>query len=90
MFSAKGGSKPIFLEWSSGGIVVRYGGTFEDVTDSKTLMRVFENAVYFDTDKVGPDGDSGKTGKAEFSDGTYLEFKKGFLVGGKSTEGGSF
>lgn len=90
MFSAKGGSKPIFLEWSAGGIVVRYGGTFEDVTDSKTLMRVFENAVYFDTDKVGPDGDAGKTGKAEFSDGTYLEFKKGFLVGGKSTEGGSF
>lgn len=30
----------------------------------------------------------GKTGKAVFSDGTYLEYVNGFLVGGNTKEGG--
>lgn len=30
-----------------------------------------------------------KTGRAEFSDGSYLEFKNGFLVGGQTADGGS-
>ena len=34
-------------------------------------------------------GYSAKTGKAVFSDGTYLEYVNGYLVGG-STKGGSF
>lgn len=29
-----------------------------------------------------------KTGKAVFSDGTYLEYVNGFLVGGNTKEGG--
>lgn len=33
-------------------------------------------------------GYSGKTGKAVFSDGTYLEYVNGFLVGGNTKEGG--
>ena len=32
-------------------------------------------------------GRTTKSGKAEFSDGTYLEFKDGFLVGGNTSEG---
>lgn len=30
-----------------------------------------------------------KTGRAEFSDGSYLEFKNGFLIGGQTADGGS-
>ena len=50
-------------------------------------MRIFNNAIYFDTDLVGPDGIAGSSGKAVFSDGTYLEFKNGFLIGGNTSEG---
>ena len=32
----------------------------------------------------------GKTGKAEFSDGSYLQFKGGILVGGKTAGGSTF
>ncbi|HIR00522.1 MAG TPA: phage tail protein [Candidatus Scybalocola faecavium] len=34
-------------------------------------------------------GSTTKTGRAEFSDGSYLEFKNGFLVGGQTADGGS-
>ena len=30
---------------------------------------------------------SGKTGRAEFSDGSYLEFKNGLLIGGQTSDG---
>lgn len=50
-------------------------------------MRIFHNAIYLDAEMVGPDGYTAKTGKVEFSDGTYLEFRKGFLMGGKTKEG---
>lgn len=41
---------------------------------------------------VGQGGrvDQGKTGTAEFSDGTYLKFVNGILIDGYSSEGGSF
>ena len=67
--------------------MVRYGGTFEDATDSHTLMRIFSDAIYFDTDKIGPGGVPGKTGRAVFSDGTYMDFENGFLMGGTTREG---
>lgn len=50
-------------------------------------MRIFGDEIYFDTDKIGPDGYAGKTGRAVFSDGTYLDFRKGFLMGGTTKEG---
>lgn len=87
MFSERDKSNPIFIERSGDAIVVRYGGTFEDATDSHTLMRIFGDEIYFDTDKIGPDGYAGKTGRAVFSDGTYLDFRKGFLMGGTTKEG---
>lgn len=87
MFSKRDKSNPIFIERTGDAIVVRYGGTFDDATDSHTLIRIFGNETYFDTDKIGPDGYAGKTGRAVFSDGTYLDFRKGFLLGGRTKEG---
>lgn len=87
MFSKRDKSNPIFIERTGDAIVVRYGGTFDDATDSHTLIRIFGNETYFDTDKIGPDGYAGKTGRAVFSDGTYLDFRKGFLLGGSTKEG---
>ena len=87
MFSKRDKSNPIFIERSGDAIVVRYGGTFEDATDSHTLMRIFSDAIYFDTDKIGPGGVAGKTGRAVFSNGTYMDFENGFLMGGTTEEG---
>ncbi len=87
MFSERDKSNPIFIERTGDAIVVRYGGTFDDATGSRTLIRMFGNETYFDTDKIGPDGYAGKTGRAVFSDGTYLDFRKGFLLGGSTKEG---
>lgn len=87
MFSKRDKSNPIFIERSGDAIVVRYGGTFEDATDSHTLMRIFSDAIYFDTDKIGPGGLAGKTGRAVFSDGTYMDFENGFFMGGTTKEG---
>ena len=67
--------------------MIRAGGTFDDATGSTVLMRMFKNAIYIDADTVGTGGLPGKTGKAEFSDGTYLEFSHGFLMGGSTKEG---
>ena len=39
-------------------------------------------------DTVGSGEDSTKTGRAEFSDGSYMYFVDGILVGGKTSEGG--
>ena len=47
--------------------------------------------MYDNTDITFMENESyqkGKTGRAEFSDGSYLEFKKGVLVGGKTADGG--
>lgn len=87
MFSKRDKSNPIFIERSGDAIVVRYGGTFEDATDSHTLMRIFSDAIYFDTDKIGPGGVAGKTGRAVFSNGTCMDFENGFLMGGTTEEG---
>lgn len=36
----------------------------------------------------GKDGTSGLSGRAEFSDGSYMQFENGLFVGGYTTEGG--
>ena len=35
-------------------------------------------------------GNTGKSGRAEFSDGSYIDFRNGICVGGNSKEGGEF
>ena len=52
-------------------------------------IRFMENEIYIDAPKIGPDGYSGKTGRAVFSDGSYLDFRKGFLIGGQTADGGT-
>ena len=59
----------------------------KDGTILDSLIRITDESIYFDTDKVGPKGVPGATGRAEFSDGTYLEFKNGFLLRGNTIEG---
>lgn len=51
-------------------------------------IRFLDDSIYIDADKIGPDGYSGKSGRAVFSDGTYLDYRKGFLIGGNTKEGG--
>lgn len=87
MFSPKDQSNPIFIERSGDALTIRSGGTVNDANGSHTLMRILNNAIYFDTETVGPGGTAGSSGKAVFSDGTYLEFKNGFLIGGNTSEG---
>lgn len=86
------GSDQFFINFFNGGssgsgIIISKGGTFDNAAGSTTLMRIFGNEIYFDAEKIGIDGSPGKTGRAEFSDGTYLEFKNGFLMGGNTSEG---
>ena len=44
-------------------------------------------AVYIDTDNFGINGYNGKTGRIEFSDGTYLNLECGVITGGNTKEG---
>ena len=88
MLSKNDGSDQIFIDYSGmGGMVIRQGGTFENASDSKGLMRLIDGAVWIDAEKTGPSGTPGKTGRLEFSDGTYIEVKKGYIVGGNTKEG---
>lgn len=52
-------------------------------------IRLMENEIYLDAPNIGPDGYKGKTGRAVFSDGSYLDFRKGFLTGGQTADGGT-
>lgn len=89
MLARNNGDYPIYIDYfGEKGITIRKGGKINDATGGKTLMRIFENEIYFDTENVGP-GTPGKTGRAEFSDGTYIDVKKGFIVGG-NTKAGAF
>ena len=46
-----------------------------------------DGAVYIDADKFGPNGATGVTGRVEYSDGTYADYKNGILTGGSAKEG---
>lgn len=46
-------------------------------------------AINITNPDTGENIGTGKTGRAEFSDGSYLDFKNGFLVGGQTADGGS-
>lgn len=73
--------------------IIRLGGSGNgDVqivpgTGGKTV--IFGNTLEINATSVTTGGASAKTGRAEFSNGTYLEFKNGMLTGG-NTSGGSF
>lgn len=90
MFSKKDKSNPIFVESSGDAIVVRSGGTFDDATGSTTLLTISKSSMTNAIDQVYEGGMLAKTGRAEFSDGTYLDIKNGRIVGGNTKEGGTF
>lgn len=90
MFSKKDKSNPIFVESSGDAIVVRAGGTFDDATGSTTLLTISKSSMTNAIDQVYEGGMLAKTGRAEFSDGTYLDIKNGRIVGGNTKEGGAF
>lgn len=55
-------------------------------TGGGAAIRFIDDEMYFDAVKLGP-GVIAKSGRAVFSDGTYLNFKQGFLISGKTKEG---
>lgn len=90
MFSKKDKSNPMFVERSGDAIVVRSGGTCDDATGSTTLLTISKSSMTNAIDQVYEGGMLAKTGRAEFSDGTYLDIKNGRIVGGNTKEGGAF
>lgn len=63
---------------------------------SGTAIGFTEDYLSFNAENIEVGGNihvsgyMGKSGRAMFSDGSYLDFRKGFLVGGNTTEGGTF
>lgn len=73
--------------------IIRLGGSGDGdvqiLPGSGGKAIIFGDALEINTTSVTTGGASAKTGRAEFSNGTYLEFKNGMLTGG-NTSGGSF
>lgn len=73
--------------------IIRLGGSREGdvqiLPGSGGKAIIFGNVLEINATSVTTGGASAKTGRAEFSNGTYLEFKNGMLTGG-NTSGGSF
>lgn len=73
--------------------IIRLGGSgngdVQILPGSEGKAIIFGDALEINTTSVTTGGASAKTGRAEFSNGTYLEFKNGMLTGG-NTSGGSF
>lgn len=86
-FSDKNGENAVFIEYNPNGIGIRSGGTATDANGSSTIMMISKKSITFMQDEIHVGGETGQTGRAEFSDGTYLEFKNGFLTGGNTKEG---
>lgn len=87
MISDKSEKNGIVISYADGGLFFRYGGTPEDATEATDIMSLKKDSVTIFVDGFAVGAKSGKTGKVEFSDGTYLEFKGGILTGGDTREG---
>ena len=73
--------------------IIRLGGSgngdVQILPGSGGKAIIFGNVLEINATSVTTGGASAKTGRAEFSNGTHLEFKNGMLTGG-NTSGGSF
>lgn len=73
--------------------IIRLGGSgngdVQILPGSGGKAIIFGNVLEINATSVTTGGAFAKTGRAEFSNGTYLEFKNGMLTGG-NTSGGSF
>ena len=91
---ATGGQTGLLIYPEQGSTRTKYlsiGNELRGQFDSVALIASGKMTVGSSSLEVQKDskGYSAKTGKAVFSDGTYLEYVNGYLVGG-STKGGSF
>ncbi len=81
----------------SGKIVAKIFAVSDDIVrieagnDGKTFIRLMGNSksIYIDAETFGVNGFPGKTGRVEFSDGTYLTLHGGVITGGNA-QGGAF
>lgn len=58
-------------------------------TKDDTWIRMLgdQSSIYIEAENFGVRGFTGKTGRIEFSDGTYLTLESGVIVGGNAKEG---
>lgn len=96
------GSLRTYTAPGDNGIIISASGTNASqvwVTDDSISIETFKgdrhvgiqgSTLAIVISKLIMNGSTGKTGTAEFSDGTYLKYVNGILVGGNSAEGGSF
>lgn len=68
-------------------LAFRIGGTATDATNAKTILRLTKDCTYIDTPKIQFANGTGKTGRLEFSDGTYIDVSAGGITGGHTKEG---
>ena len=68
-------------------LAFRIGGTATDATNAKTILRLTKDCTYIDTPKIQFANGTGKTGRIEFSDGTYIDVSAGGITGGHTKEG---
>lgn len=96
-FEKSGGSYiPIISGFSGGrGFSMNHNAlVYMDGSQFKSSMGVSNGKGYIATDeltvreKILVGGSEGKSGRAEFSDGSYMRFENGILVEGYTTEGG--
>ena len=81
----------------SGKIVAKIFAVSDDIVrieagnNGDTFIRLMGNSksIYIDAETFGVNGFSGKTGRVEFSDGTYLTLHGGVITGGNA-QGGAF
>ena len=81
----------------SGKIVAKIFAVSDDIVrieagnNGNTFIRLMGNSksIYIDAETFGVNGFPGKTGRVEFSDGTYLTLHGGVITGGNA-QGGAF
>ena len=94
MFSDKSVSNNIHIDYANYpngvGPMLSFtvGGTATDATNAKTILRLTKDCTYIDTPKIQfANKGTGKTGRLEFSDGTYVDVTAGGITGGHTKEG---
>ena len=74
---------------SEGLSMYAYGGSGHSSVTLKNngTTEIWGNSIRINTDKLITGGRQTKTGRAVFSDGSYLDYKNGKLVGGRTASG---
>ncbi len=74
---------------SEGLSMYAYGGSGHSsvILKNNGTTEIWGNSIRINTDKLITGGRQTKTGRAVFSDGSYLDYKNGKLVGGRTASG---